>query len=228
MGPLPTSISGSGARELPCKVAALVDRTTLDESQWLSNPKAQSSGFISFALGAAREALRDAQWPVEGFNPERSGVAIGSGIGGAVEEVRSASEAFEGERGLRRVSPFFVPRLLINQAAGHVSIEHGLQGPNHSAVTACASGAHSIGDAARLIEYGDADVMVAGGTESTVDALSLAGFARIKALSTRFNDKPEAASRPFDSERDGFVMGEGAGVVVLEEAEHARRRGANV
>lgn len=228
MAALPGNVTGTGAQELPCKAGALVSREELDETQWISNPRAQSASFISFALGAAHEALRDAGWPVADFSPNRTGVAIGSGIGGAVEEVSAAAEVFAGEKGLRRLSPFFVPRLLINLAAGHVSMEHNLQGPNISAVTACASGAHSIGDAARLIEYGDADVMVAGGTEATVNALSLAGFARIKALSTKFNDRPEEASRPFDRERDGFVMGEGAAVVVLEEAEHACRRGADM
>lgn len=144
-----------------------------------------------------------------------------------MEEVVEANTVFEG-KGIRRLSPFFIPRLLINQAAGHVSITHNLQGPNHSSVTACASGAHSIGDASRLIEYNDADVMVAGGTESSINALAIAGFSRLKALSTKFNDNPTVASRPFDKTRDGFVMGEGAGIVVLEEREHALRRGAHM
>mmetsp|Transcript_7490 Transcript_7490/g.9004 ORF Transcript_7490/g.9004 Transcript_7490/m.9004 type:complete len:429 (+) Transcript_7490:180-1466(+) len=228
---LDASIIGSGDKALPCHVAAQVDKDSLETDKWISNSRSQGATFITYALGAAYEALQDANWPPNDdstYDPTRTGVAIGSGIGSAVEEVTLASQTFDGSRGLRRLSPYFVPRLLINQAAGHVSIEHNLQGPNHSCVTACASGAHSIGDASRLIEYGDADVMVAGGTESSVNSLSLAGFSRLKALSTRYNDTPELASRPFDKHRDGFVMGEGAGVVILEEENHALNRGANI
>jgi 3-oxoacyl-[acyl-carrier-protein] synthase II len=153
-------------------------------------------------------------------------VMIGSGIGG-IEGIAETSIVLH-EKGPRRVSPFFIPGRLINLASGYVSIEFGLKGPNHAVVTACSTGAHAIGDAARLISLGDAEVMVAGGTESPINKLSLAGFAASRALSTHFNDEPERASRPYDRDRDGFVMGEGAGVVVLEEYDHAKRRGAKV
>ncbi|MFB8343165.1 beta-ketoacyl-ACP synthase II [Brucella cytisi] len=183
--------------------------------------------FIVYAVGAADQALDDADWHPENDEDQiRTGVLIGSGIGG-IEGIVEAGYTLR-DKGPRRISPFFIPGRLINLASGHVSIKHGLRGPNHSVVTACATGTHAIGDAARLIAFGDADVMVAGGTESPVSRISLAGFAACKALSTKRNDDPTAASRPYDEDRDGFVMGEGAGVVVLEELEHALARGAKI
>jgi 3-oxoacyl-[acyl-carrier-protein] synthase II len=183
--------------------------------------------FIIFAMGAARQALDDADWhPATEDDRCATGTLIGSGIGG-LTGIAEASITLE-QRGPRKISPFFIPGRLINLASGYVSIEHGLKGPNHSVVTACSTGAHAIGDASRLIALGDADVMVAGGTESPISRLSMAGFCALRALSTGFNDRPEKASRPYDRDRDGFVMGEGAGVVVLEEYEHAKRRGAKI
>jgi 3-oxoacyl-[acyl-carrier-protein] synthase II len=183
--------------------------------------------FIVFAMCAARQALDDAGWHPKSYEEQtRSGVLIGSGIGG-IEGIADTAITLK-ERGPRRVSPFFIPGRIINLAAGYVSIEHGLKGPNHAVVTACSTGSHAIGDAARLIALDDADVMVAGGTESPVNRLSLAGFAASRALSTDFNDEPTRASRPYDKDRDGFVMGEGAGVVVLESLEHAKARGAKI
>ncbi len=183
--------------------------------------------FIIYAVGAADQALDDADWHPESDEDQvRTGVLIGSGIGG-IEGIVEAGYTLR-DKGPRRISPFFIPGRLINLASGHVSIKHKLRGPNHAVVTACSTGAHAIGDAARLIAFGDADVMVAGGTESPVSRISLAGFAACKALSTKRNDDPTAASRPYDEDRDGFVMGEGAGVVVLEELEHALARGAKI
>ncbi|SCD22547.1 MULTISPECIES: beta-ketoacyl-ACP synthase II [Brucella] len=183
--------------------------------------------FIVYAVGAADQALDDAGWHPENDEDQvRTGVLIGSGIGG-IEGIVEAGYTLR-DKGPRRISPFFIPGRLINLASGHVSIKHKLRGPNHSVVTACATGTHAIGDAARLIAFGDADVMVAGGTESPVSRISLAGFAACKALSTKRNDDPAAASRPYDEDRDGFVMGEGAGIVVLEELEHALARGAKI
>ncbi len=183
--------------------------------------------FIIFAMAAADQALKDADWAPETEDDKcRSGVMIGSGIGGlpGIEEAAITLH----EKGPRRISPFFIPGRLINLASGYVSIKHGLKGPNHAVVTACSSGAHAIGDAARLIGFGDAEVMVAGGAESAISRLGMAGFAACKALSTGFNDQPEKASRPYDKDRDGFLMGEGAGIVVLEELEHAKARGAKI
>ena len=183
--------------------------------------------FIVYAVGAADQALDDANWHPESDEDQvRTGVLIGSGIGG-IEGIVEAGYTLR-DKGPRRISPFFIPGRLINPASGHVVIKHNLRGPNHSVVTACATGTHAIGDAARLIAFGDAEVMVAGGTESPVSRISLAGFAACKALSTKRNDDPTAASRPYDDDRDGFVMGEGAGVVVLEELEHALARGAKI
>ncbi|MEM6461954.1 MAG: beta-ketoacyl-ACP synthase II [Pseudomonadota bacterium] len=183
--------------------------------------------FICYALAAADQALDDADWhPQSDEDQVSTGVLIGSGIGG-LQGIIDAGDTLR-ERGPRRVSPFFIPGRLINLAAGQVSIRHKLRGPNHSVVTACSTGAHAIGDASRLIGLGDADVMVAGGTESPICRIAMAGFAACKALSTAFNDDPKSASRPYDELRDGFVMGEGAGVVVLEELEHARARGAKI
>jgi 3-oxoacyl-[acyl-carrier-protein] synthase II len=201
---------------------------TYNPDQWME-PKEQRKvdKFIVYAMCAARQALDHSGWkPKTADEQNTTGVLIGAGIGG-VEGIGDTAVVLK-ERGPRRVSPFFVPGRIINMASGYVSIEHGLKGPNHSVVTACSTGAHAIGDAGRLVALGDADVMVAGGTESPVNRISLAGFAAVRALSTSFNDAPTKASRPYDKDRDGFVLGEGAGVVVLEEYEHARARGATI
>jgi 3-oxoacyl-[acyl-carrier-protein] synthase II len=183
--------------------------------------------FILYAIAAADEAVKDAGWtPEDEDERERTGVIIGSGIGGLGVIADTAVELHE--KGPRRVSPFFIPSSLINLASGQVSIRYGFKGPNHAVVTACATGAHAIGDAARLIQYGDADVMVAGGAEAAVVPVGIAGFVACRALSTDFNETPEKASRPYDKGRDGFVMGEGAGILVLEEYEHAKARGAHI
>ena len=219
--------------DISCKVAGQVPRGdgsdgSFNPDDWME-PKEQRKvdDFIIFAVAAAAQALNDAGWhPREYEDQIVSGVLIGSGIGG-VEGIAETALLLR-DRGPRRVSPFFIPGRLINLASGYVSIAHSLKGPNHAVVTACSTGAHAIGDAGRLIALGDADVMVAGGTESPVNRISLAGFAACRALSTGFNDTPERASRPYDRDRDGFVMGEGAGAVVLEEYEHAQRRGARI
>jgi 3-oxoacyl-[acyl-carrier-protein] synthase II len=183
--------------------------------------------FILYAVAAADEAVKDSGWlPQSEDDFERTGVIIGSGIGGLATIERTSIELYE--KGPRRVSPFFIPSALINLASGQVSIRHGFKGPNHSVVTACATGAHAVGDAARMIKYGDADVMVAGGAEASICPVGVAGFIACRAMSTGFNDTPEKASRPYDKDRDGFVMGEGAGVLVLEEYEHAKARGAKI
>ena len=183
--------------------------------------------FISYAIAAAKEALIDADWaPTDTESLERTGVLIGSGIGG-LESMYNTSVTLH-ERGPRRLSPFSCPAMLVNLASGWVSIEHGFKGPNHSVVTACATGTHAIGDSARLIAYGDADVMVAGGAEAAVNRLGLSTFAAARALSTGYNDNPVEASRPWDRDRDGFVISEGAGMMILEEYEHAKKRGATI
>ena len=219
--------------DITCKIAGQVPRGdgtngTFNPDTWME-PKEQRKvdDFIIYAMGAATQALNDANWHPQSYEDQiTSGVLIGSGIGG-VEGIAETAILLR-DRGPRRVSPFFIPGRLINLASGYVSITHGLKGPNHAVVTACSTGAHAIGDAGRLIALGDADVMVAGGTESPVNRISLAGFAACRALSTGFNDTPQKASRPYDRDRDGFVMGEGAGAVVLEEYEHAKRRGARI
>jgi len=219
--------------DIAAKIACQIPRGdgsdgTYNADQWME-PKEQRKvdEFIVFAMCAARQALDDAGWHPKSYEDQtRSGVLIGSGIGG-IEGIADTAITLK-ERGPRRVSPFFIPGRIINLAAGYVSIEHGLKGPNHAVVTACSTGSHAIGDAARLIALDDADVMVAGGTESPVNRLSLAGFAASRALSTDFNDEPTSASRPYDKDRDGFVMGEGAGIVVLESLEHAKARGAKI
>jgi 3-oxoacyl-[acyl-carrier-protein] synthase II len=219
--------------DITCKIAGQVPRgdganDTFNPDAWME-PKEQRKvdDFIIYAMGAATQALNDANWHPQSYEDQTtSGVLIGSGIGG-VEGIAETAILLR-DRGPRRVSPFFIPGRLINLASGYVSITHGLKGPNHAVVTACSTGAHAIGDAGRLIALGDADVMVAGGTESPVNRISLAGFAACRALSTGFNDTPQKASRPYDRDRDGFVMGEGAGAVVLEEYEHAKRRGARI
>ncbi|MEM8650953.1 MAG: beta-ketoacyl-ACP synthase II, partial [Pseudomonadota bacterium] len=201
---------------------------TFNPDDWME-PKEQRKvdPFIIYCMAASEMALNDADWhPTEDEDCFRTGVLLGSGIGG-LQGIEQTSLLLA-DRGPRRVSPFFIPGRLINLASGQVSIKHNLKGPNHSVVTACSTGAHAIGDASRLIMFGDADVMVAGGTESPVCRLSMAGFAACKALSTSYNENPQAASRPYDTERDGFVMGEGAGTVVLEEYEHAKARGAKI
>ena len=201
---------------------------TFNTDQWLE-PKEQRKvdPFITYAIAAADMALDDADWHPESDDDQiATGVLIGSGIGG-LEGIVEAGYTLR-DRGPRRVSPFFIPGRLINLASGQVSIRHKLRGPNHSVVTACSTGAHAIGDASRIIGFGDADVMVAGGTESPICRIALAGFAACKALSTNFNDDPQRASRPYDVDRDGFVMGEGSGIVVLEELEHAKARGAKI
>ena len=183
--------------------------------------------FILYAVAAADEAIADSGWTPEAYEDRiRTGVLIGSGIGGLKAIADTAIELHE--KGPRRVSPFFIPSALINLAAGQVSIKHGFKGPNHAVVTACATGAHAIGDSVRLIQWGDADVMVAGGAEASICPIGIAGFIACRAMSTNFNDAPDRASRPYDKDRDGFVMGEGAGILVLEEYEHARARGAQI
>jgi len=219
--------------DLPCKIACQVPRGNGSEGsfnpdQWME-PKDQRKvdDFIIFAMAAARQALDDAHWhPLTEEDRCATGTMIGSGIGGLNGIAETA--VLLKERGPRKVSPFFIPGRLINLASGYVSIEHGLKGPNHAVVTACSSGAHAIGDAGRLIALGDADVMVAGGTESPICRIGMAGFCAARALSTAFNQTPHKASRPYDKDRDGFVMGEGAGVVVLEEYQHAKARGAKI
>ena len=233
--------SESGARkidtfdvsDLTSRIACVVPRGdgsdgTFNPDQWME-PKDQRKvdDFIIFAMSAAKQALDDANWhPATEEDRCATGTMIGSGIGG-LSGIADTALLLK-ERGPRKVSPFFIPGRLINLASGYVSIEHSLKGPNHAVVTACSTGAHAIGDASRLIALGDADVMVAGGTESPICRLAMAGFCASRALSTGFNETPEKASRPYDRDRDGFVMGEGAGVVVLEEYEHAKSRGAKI
>jgi len=219
--------------DIAAKVACTIPRGdgsngTYNADQWMeSKEQRKVDDFIVYAMAAARQALDDANWhPTEKDDQVATGVMIGSGIGG-IEGIAETAIVLK-ERGPRRVSPFFIPGRIINLASGYVSIEHGLKGPNHAVVTACSTGAHAIGDASRLIALGDADVMVAGGAESPVNRISLAGFAALRALSTAFNDQPARASRPYDKDRDGFVMGEGGGAVILEELEHAKARGAKI
>src|SRR5215468_843249 len=219
--------------DLAAKIACQVPRGdgsdgSFNPDHWME-PKEQRKvdDFIIFAMCAARQALDDAGWHPQAYEDQtRTGVMIGSGIGG-IGGIADATLLLK-ERGARRMSPFFIPGRLINLASGYVSIEFGLKGPNHAVVTACSTGAHAIGDAARMIALDDADVMVAGGTEASICRFAIAGFAACRALSTNFNDAPTRASRPYDRDRDGFVMGEGAGVVVLEDYEHAKRRGAKM
>jgi 3-oxoacyl-[acyl-carrier-protein] synthase II len=219
--------------DLPAKIACQVPRgdgsdDSFNADAWME-PKEQRKvdDFIIFAMSAATQALADAGWKPTSYDDQcGTGVLIGSGIGGLSGIAETAIVLKE--RGPRRVSPFFIPGRLINLASGYVSIAHGLKGPNHAVVTACSTGAHAIGDAARLVALGDAEVMVAGGAESPVSRIGMAGFVACRALSTGFNDTPEKASRPYDRDRDGFVMGEGAGTVVLESLEHARARGARI
>ncbi|RWA98984.1 MAG: beta-ketoacyl-[acyl-carrier-protein] synthase II [Mesorhizobium sp.] len=219
--------------DLACKVAHVIPRgngenATFNPETVLEPKELRKIGdFILYGIAAADEALKDSGWAPKTHEEQcATGVLIGSGIGG-IEGIAENAMILK-ERGPRRISPFFIPGQIINLVSGQVSIRHGLKGPNHAVVTACSTGAHAIGDAARLIMWGDADVMVAGGTEAPVTRLSIAGFAACRALSTDRNDAPETASRPYDRDRDGFVMGEGAGVVILEELEHAKARGAKI
>ena len=230
------AITSFDVSDLPSKIAGQVPIADGDDAPAGSfnfddvvsgKERRRMDNFIIFGLAAADEAVRDAGWtPDDEESLERTGVLIGSGIGGLPEIEHGAGVV--ANEAVRRLSPFFIPASLINLASGHVSIRFGFKGPNHAVVTACSSGAHAIGDAARMIMLDDADVMVAGGAEAAVCRLGMAGFAQARALSTGFNDTPEKASRPYDKDRDGFVIGEGAGIVVLEELEHARKRGAEI
>ena len=232
-------IDAFDASDMPCKIAFQVpwasgrgggagDPHAFDPDKVLSaKEQRRIDEFILYGIAAADEALEDSGWkPETEEEKERSGVMIGSGIGG-LESIYDTAITLH-EHGPRKVSPFFIPSALINLASGQVSIRHGLKGPNQSVVTACATGAHAIGDSARLIKYGDADVMLAGGAEAVIGRIGIAGFCAAKAMSTNFNETPEKASRPYDKDRDGFVMGEGAAVLVLEEYEHAKKRGAKI
>jgi len=228
-----TGIQAFDVSDLPAKIAGVLPRGETSEGRFNADdwmlPKDQRKvdPFILYAMAAATQAVEDASWtPDDEAELDRTGVMIGSGIGG-LQGIYDGSITLH-ERGPRRLSPFFIPSSLINLASGQVSIKYGFRGPNHAVVTACSTGAHAIGDASRLIGYGDADVMVAGGAEAAVCRIGIAGFAAARALSTNFNDEPQRASRPWDKNRDGFVMGEGAGVVVLEELEHAKARGAKI
>ncbi|MDE1903612.1 MAG: beta-ketoacyl-ACP synthase II [Alphaproteobacteria bacterium] len=227
------AIQNFDVSDLPAKIAGQVPRGetasgSFNADDWVP-PKEQRKmdEFIVFALAAAQQAVEDSGWkPTDPVDRERTGVMIGSGIGGLPGITEGALTVHE--KGPRRLSPFFIPANLINLASGHVSIRYGFSGPNHAVVTACSTGAHAIGDAARIIMWDDADVMVAGGTEAAICRIGIAGFAAARALSTKFNDEPQRASRPWDRDRDGFVMGEGSGIVVLEELEHAKKRGAKI
>ena len=228
-----TAIQSFDTTELTAKIAGqvpagLAAEGGLDLSEWIAVKEIKKMDrFIHLGIVAASQAIEDSGWvPQTEEEKYASGVMIGSGIGGLQTIYDASILVHEGRA--KRLSPFFIPSALINLISGQVSIKYGLKGPNHSAVTACATGVHAIGDAARLISFGDADVMVAGGAEAAVNPLGIAGFCAARALSTGFNDRPAEASRPWDNGRDGFVMGEGAGVVVLEEYEHAKARGAKI
>ncbi len=227
-----STITSFDTTDIACKIAGQVKYGTgadeFDIDKFIE-PKEQRKmdRFIQLAIGAAEEAIADSGWVANTEEEKfRTGVMIGSGIGGLPEIERTT--ILLKEKGPKRISPFFIPASLANLASGQVSIKHGFMGPNHCVVTACATGSHAIGDSARMIEYGDVDVMICGGAESTVCPVGVAGFAALRALSTNFNDNPTAGSRPWDKDRDGFVMGEGAGILVLEEYEHAKKRGAKI
>ncbi len=233
-------ITGFDPTDYACQIACEVPRIdgrggggpdvegAFDPEQAMSaKDRRRVDDFILYGVAAADEAVRDSGWvPETDADKERTGVIIGSGIGGLNTIAETAIEL--NEKGPRRISPFFIPSALINLVSGHVSIRYGFKGPNHSVVTACATGAHAIGDAARMIKYGDADVIVAGGAEAAICKIGIAGFIACRAMVTKFNDAPEKASRPYDKDRDGFIMGEGAGILVLEEYEHAKARGAKI
>ncbi|KAK6580324.1 hypothetical protein PZA11_007346 [Diplocarpon coronariae] len=219
--------------ELPSRVAGLVPEGNQNDGKWQASDwlergeERRMARFTQFAVAATEMALDDSGWrPQKQDEREVTGVCLGSGIGN-LEVLYTSSVAYHKE-GYKKIPPLFVPQLLINLAAGHISMKYGLQGPNHAVTTACTTGAHAIGDASRFIAFGDADVMIAGGSESCIHPLALAGFARSRSLATSFNDDPSKSSRPFDRDRCGFVIAEGAGVVVLEELEHAKRRGAEI
>ncbi len=225
-------IQGFDTSDLSCKVAAQLPVGT-DAGQF--NPdevlpakdRKKIDPFILYAIAAAREAVQHSEWSADTEEKQtRTGVLIGSGIGGLQKMQESVT--LLNEKGPRRISPFFIPSCLVNLASGQVSIEHGFKGPNQAVVTACSTGAHAIGDAAEIIKRDDADIMIAGGAEAAICRVGVAGFVAARALSTNFNDRPTEASRPWDQDRDGFVMGEGAGIVVLEEYEHAKKRGATI
>ena len=227
------AIESFDVSDLPAKIAGQVPRGSASDDMFdpdlYMSPKEQRrvDDFIIYAMGAAVQAVEDAGWePENESDRERTGVVIGSGIGG-LQTIYEGSTLIN-ERGPRKVGPFFIPSALINLASGYLSIRYGFKGPNHAVVTACSTGAHAIGDASRMIMLDDADVMIAGGTEAAICRIGLAGFAAARALSTSYNDTPKKASRPYDQGRDGFVMGEGAGIIVLEEYEHAKSRGANI
>jgi 3-oxoacyl-[acyl-carrier-protein] synthase II len=225
-------IEGFDVSDISCQIAGQVPGADavggLNLDDWI-DPREQrkQDRFIQLGLVAACQAVEDSDWkPQDREAQNRTGVMIGSGIGGLESIVKT--DQLMHEKGPRRISPFFIPSALINLISGHVSIRYGFRGPNHAVVTACSTGAHAIGDAARMVALDDADVMVAGGAEAAVCRIGMAGFAAARALSTNYNDTPEVASRPWDKGRDGFVMGEGAGIVVLEELEHAKARGAKI
>lgn len=220
--------------DLPAKIAGTIEPgdgtgDTFNADDFVpAKDRRRMDDFIIYGLSAAEQAIADSGWvPSSDEDAWRTGVLIGSGIGGLPEISRGAIKV-DAEKNPRRLSPFFIPASLINLVSGHVSIRHGYKGPNHAVVTACSTGAHAIGDAARIIMWDDADVMIAGGAEGAICRVGIAGFCSARALSTGFNDTPEKGSRPYDKDRDGFVMGEGAGVVVLEEYEHAKARGAKI
>ncbi len=226
------SITKFDTSDLPCKIAGEIicgtENPIFDAEKYVSSKDMRKMDeFIVFGMGAAIQAIEDSGWlPTTEEDLDMTGVMLGSGIGGlrTIED----NSIMVHENGTRRLSPFFIPASLINLLSGHISIKYGFSGPNQAVVTACSTGAHAIGDAARIIQSGDADVMIAGGAEASVCKIGMAGFASARALSTNFNDRPETASRPWDKDRDGFVMGEGAGVLVLEEYEHAKKRGAKI
>ncbi|KAI1909051.1 Mitochondrial beta-keto-acyl synthase [Ophidiomyces ophidiicola] len=228
-----------GFAEIPCQVAAVVPRGPKQfggwtSSEWVTRDEERKTAlFTQYALAATEEALSDAGWKPEAEDAkEMTGVCLGSGVGN-LEEIYNTSLAYAGNlsgggKGYRKIPPLFVPKSLTNLGAGHLSMKYGFMGPNHAVTTACTTGAHSIGDAARFILYGDAHVMVAGSAESCIHPLAIGGFARARSLATGFNDRPEKASRPFDKDRQGFVVGEGAAILVLEELQHAKSRGARI
>ncbi len=223
-------LSGFEINDLSSKIGGQVinsGETSLFIDNLIEHKEKRKIGrFIQFAISSAQEAIKDASWnPKNELQKSRTGVLVGSGIGG-LDGIRVSSENLQ--KSPRKISPFFIPSCLINLASGHISIKNGFTGPNHSVVTACASGAHAIGDSARLIMLGDADVMIAGGTEAACTRFGIAGFSAMRALSTKFNDNPTKASRPWDEQRDGFVMSEGSGMLVLEELEHAKSRSAKI